>query len=268
MSNHESFVDILLISHLPFEMKWLSKAEMFKIPVVGWLMTLAGDIRLTRGEISSATDAMKQCADRLERRCSVMIFPEGTRSPTGELGKFKNGAFRLAIDTGVPILPVAVHGTRSALRTEGLALRLQHRRGPRARADRVSGLTHKDIYALRDQVRTGDRHRDRGVARRARRLTRAAAVASRSPCRLQRVWTNVPSESGRGLERMALLDVQEVSVRFGGIIALDGLSFTIDEGQICGLIGPNGAGKTTMFNVVSRIYHATEGRCCSRATTC
>src|SRR3954453_20403707 len=57
---------------------------------------------------------------------------------------------------------------------------------------------------------------------------------------------------------MALLDVHEVSVRFGGIIALDGLSFTIEQGQICGLIGPNGAGKTTMFNVISRIYDATE----------
>ena len=59
---------------------------------------------------------------------------------------------------------------------------------------------------------------------------------------------------------MAMLEVQDVSVRFGGIIALDGLSFTIDEGQICGLIGPNGAGKTTMFNVISRIYDATSGR--------
>ncbi len=58
---------------------------------------------------------------------------------------------------------------------------------------------------------------------------------------------------------MSMLDVQDVSVRFGGIIALDGLSFTIDDGQICGLIGPNGAGKTTMFNVISRIYDATEG---------
>ena len=54
--------------------------------------------------------------------------------------------------------------------------------------------------------------------------------------------------------------MQGVSVRFGGILALDGLSFTIDEGQICGLIGPNGAGKTTMFNVVSRIYQPSEGR--------
>jgi branched-chain amino acid transport system ATP-binding protein len=58
---------------------------------------------------------------------------------------------------------------------------------------------------------------------------------------------------------VTLLDVQGVSVRFGGIVALDGLSFTIDEGQICGLIGPNGAGKTTMFNVVSRIYQPSEG---------
>lgn len=59
---------------------------------------------------------------------------------------------------------------------------------------------------------------------------------------------------------MALLEVNGVTVRFGGIVALDGLTFSIDEGQICGLIGPNGAGKTTMFNVVSRIYQPTEGR--------
>lgn len=59
---------------------------------------------------------------------------------------------------------------------------------------------------------------------------------------------------------MTLLDVHDVSVRFGGIVALNRLSFTIDEGQICGLIGPNGAGKTTMFNVVSRIYQPTEGK--------
>jgi branched-chain amino acid transport system ATP-binding protein len=59
---------------------------------------------------------------------------------------------------------------------------------------------------------------------------------------------------------MALLVVDDVTVRFGGIMALDSLSFEIDEGQICGLIGPNGAGKTTIFNVVSRIYDPTEGR--------
>jgi branched-chain amino acid transport system ATP-binding protein len=59
---------------------------------------------------------------------------------------------------------------------------------------------------------------------------------------------------------VALLSVDDVSVRFGGIVALDRLSFHIDQGEILGLIGPNGAGKTTMFNVISRIYNPTEGR--------
>lgn len=57
----------------------------------------------------------------------------------------------------------------------------------------------------------------------------------------------------------SLLEVRDVTVEFGGIVALDGLSFSIDRGQVCGLIGPNGAGKTTMFNVVSRIYQPTSG---------
>ena len=153
VSNHESFVDILLLSHLPFEMKWLSKIEMFKIPVVGWLMTLADDVRLTRGEITSAADAMKQCEDRLDKKVSVMIFPEGTRSTTGELGKFKNGAFRLAIDTGVPILPVAVHGAHTALRPKDWRIGYSTAEARVLAPIETTGMTHKDIYALRDQVR-------------------------------------------------------------------------------------------------------------------
>ena len=58
---------------------------------------------------------------------------------------------------------------------------------------------------------------------------------------------------------MSLLDVTDIGVQFGGVTALAGLSFTIDEGQICALIGPNGAGKTTLFNVVSRLYQPSEG---------
>ena len=64
-----------------------------------------------------------------------------------------------------------------------------------------------------------------------------------------------PGQGGR-----PLLEVDDVTLRFGGVVALDGLSFTIDDGQICGLIGPNGAGKTSLFNVVSRIYEPTAGR--------
>lgn len=116
VSNHESFVDILLISHLPWEMKWLSKKELFNIPVAGWLMRMAKDIRLDRKDRDSAKAAMVRCAELLDQRVSVMIFPEGTRSTTGDLLPFKDGAFRLAIEQGVPILPLAVHGAAPALR--------------------------------------------------------------------------------------------------------------------------------------------------------
>jgi branched-chain amino acid transport system ATP-binding protein len=58
---------------------------------------------------------------------------------------------------------------------------------------------------------------------------------------------------------MALLEVEDVSVRFGGVTALDGLSFSVEAGQVCALIGPNGAGKTTLFNVISRLYEASNG---------
>ena len=115
VANHESFVDILLISHLPWEMKWLSKETFFKFPCVGWMMQMAGDIRLVRGERDSVVAAMAACKDRLDKKVSVMIFPEGTRSKDGQLQSFKDGAFRLAIENQVPILPLAVHGAYTAL---------------------------------------------------------------------------------------------------------------------------------------------------------
>ncbi len=115
VANHESFVDILLIAHLPFELKWLAKSEFFAIPVVGWLMRLAGDIRLVRGEQRSRDAVLGEIADRLGKRVSVMVFPEGTRSASGQLGEFRDGAFKAAVANGVPILPLAVIGTRDAL---------------------------------------------------------------------------------------------------------------------------------------------------------
>jgi len=116
VSNHESFTDILLISHLPWEMKWLSKAELFRVPILGWMMQLAGDVPVKRGFGPSAIEAMARCREILQQKVSVMIFPEGTRSTTADLLPFKDGAFRLAIEAGVPILPLAVSGTSTALR--------------------------------------------------------------------------------------------------------------------------------------------------------
>ncbi|HEX2251018.1 MAG TPA: lysophospholipid acyltransferase family protein [Gemmatimonadales bacterium] len=153
VSNHESFADILLISHLPWEMKWLSKAELFRIPVMGWMMWLAGDIPVKRGFGPSAIEAMERCRDALRKRVSVMIFPEGTRSKTANLLPFKDGAFRLAIEAGVPILPLALWGTGTALPKHGW------RFGRSAAEVRVlepvetGGLTLADVPELKARVR-------------------------------------------------------------------------------------------------------------------
>lgn len=154
VANHESFVDILLISHLPWEMKWLSKKEMFNIPIAGWLMYLAGDIKLYRGDKGSASKAMVKCRWYLAKHVSIMIFPEGTRQKDGELGPFKDGAFRLAIESQVPILPLAVTGTKEALRKHdwrfGRADSEVHVMEP---VD-TAGMTLDDVDGLRDHVRS------------------------------------------------------------------------------------------------------------------
>ncbi len=115
VSNHESHLDPFLISFLPWEMKWLAKASLFSIPFAGWGMTLAGDIPIHRGDDSSAKLAMDRCRRCLERGVPVIIFPEGTRSPDGKMRAFKDGAFRLALDSGAQIVPIAVCGTHKAL---------------------------------------------------------------------------------------------------------------------------------------------------------
>ncbi|HET7322338.1 MAG TPA: lysophospholipid acyltransferase family protein [Longimicrobiaceae bacterium] len=153
VANHESFADIFLISHLPWEMKWLAKAELFRIPVMGWLMRMAGDIAVKRGHRASGLEALAECRDRLEKHVSVMIFPEGTRSRTGELLPFKDGAFRLAIEGGAPILPLAVAGTRGAMR-KGSALFGRATAEVRALEPiPTEGLTIHDVPDLRDRVR-------------------------------------------------------------------------------------------------------------------
>lgn len=153
VANHESFVDILLISHLPTEMKWLSKFEITRIPFLGWMMRLARDIPLVRGDRNSGADALEQCRQRLDENVSVMIFPEGTRSKTDELNKFKPGAFRLAIDNGHPILPMAVHGTRECLRTKDWRMGRASAEVRVLEPIETAGLTREDLPALRDRVR-------------------------------------------------------------------------------------------------------------------
>ncbi len=153
VGNHESFVDMLLISQIPIEMKWLSKSEFFRIPFVGWMMWLAGDIPIVRGDKKAGAQALIDMKDRLAKHVSVMVFPEGTRSQSGELGEFRDGAFRVAIQTGHPILPLALLGTRDAL------VKKDWRFGYSDAEVRVldpiptDGLTKADVPDLRDRTR-------------------------------------------------------------------------------------------------------------------
>jgi 1-acyl-sn-glycerol-3-phosphate acyltransferase len=115
VANHQSMLDILLLSRMPREMKWVAKEELFKIPWVGWMLRLSGDIAIRRGDVESGGVALSKAKDYLAHGMNVMLFPEGTRSARGALLPFKSGAFRLALDAGVPVLPIAVHGTAQGM---------------------------------------------------------------------------------------------------------------------------------------------------------
>lgn len=113
--NHQSQADIPLISNLPWEMKWVAKKELFSVPLVGWMMSLAGDIAVDRSARNRREATFKQARFYLQRRCSVFFFPEGTRSRNGKLNSFAYGAFELAISEGIPILPLVIEGTQNTL---------------------------------------------------------------------------------------------------------------------------------------------------------
>jgi 1-acyl-sn-glycerol-3-phosphate acyltransferase len=120
VSNHESLADIILIGTLPWDMKWLSKSSIFRIPFLGLMMRMAGDVSVRREDRTSRSASLTAMGRWLARGSSVMIFPEGTRSRTEEMLPFRDGAFRLAIETGRPVQPLAVNGTRTAIRKGSL----------------------------------------------------------------------------------------------------------------------------------------------------
>lgn len=115
VSNHLSQGDPPIVARVPWEMKWVAKIELFRVPVTGWLLRMSGDIPVDRRDRDSRANVLKRASDYLHKKCSVMLFPEGTRSRDGRIHKFANGAFRLAIKEGVPVLPVVIEGTQNAL---------------------------------------------------------------------------------------------------------------------------------------------------------
>lgn len=151
VSNHASAADPVLLSFLPLDMRFVAKEELFHAPLVGWHLRLAGDIPLRRGDRASASAMTGACVDTLAHGLSVMIFPEGTRSRDGALGRFRDGAFRVALAAGAPILPVALHGTTRCLDASGP--RRAHATAQILSPIETTGLGATDVASLRDHTR-------------------------------------------------------------------------------------------------------------------
>ncbi len=120
-SNHQSFFDIPLLFFLPvWKFKFVSKIEVRKIPAIGWMLGMRDDIVIRRGTTGAATTVMVEGTEHLQAGTSVAIFPEGTRTKDGEVHRFKDGAFRLAQENRVSILPCVMDDTKRLFSVRGL----------------------------------------------------------------------------------------------------------------------------------------------------
>jgi len=124
MVNHQSLYDIpVLLGHLPHQFRWLAKAELFRIPLFGQAMRRVGYISIDRSDRKAAINSLQTAADKIKDGVSVLIFPEGTRSPDGHIQSFKKGGFILAVDSAAPIVPMVIHGTRTIMPKNKLQLK-------------------------------------------------------------------------------------------------------------------------------------------------
>jgi 1-acyl-sn-glycerol-3-phosphate acyltransferase len=154
VANHQSMADIIVLYQTKTQFKWVAKESLFKIPFLGWCMSLAKHVKLERGKFASIKKVYRQAAEWLRQDVSVLFFPEGTRSDTDEMNEFQNGAFKLAIKEKRPILPILIQGTRDAIPKHGkqfsdkinCALRVLP-------AIETSALGPGDFEKLRDDVK-------------------------------------------------------------------------------------------------------------------
>jgi 1-acyl-sn-glycerol-3-phosphate acyltransferase len=115
VSNHVSQTDILAIYSTGADFRWLSKDSVFRIPFLGWAMRAIGYVPVARGNKESHKQAMETSKQHLLSGTPMFFFPEGTRSPDGRIRKFKLGAFQLAYETRVPVIPIILIGTEQLL---------------------------------------------------------------------------------------------------------------------------------------------------------
>lgn len=146
--NHNSGFDIFAAYKIPLNFRWVSKREVFRVPFMGWLLPIHGDIPIERGNASAAmAKVIRDGKLWLSRGASIAIFPEGTRSKTGEMGRFKAGAFNLAAEAGVDILPIVMTGTNEMIKgwkinwRNRVAIRVM----PAIKADVVAATDTKEL---------------------------------------------------------------------------------------------------------------------------
>jgi 1-acyl-sn-glycerol-3-phosphate acyltransferase len=152
--NHQSFADLIATCFLDHPTKYLGKASVFDVPIFGWALRIAGEVPAVRGNRDSGCEALERLGVWLDRGVSVALFPEGTRTETGDIGAFKVGAFKLAIAHRRPVVPVVLSGARNLLPKGSLLF--QGHADVRVHAlDPVSteGYTLDDAGKLAEEVR-------------------------------------------------------------------------------------------------------------------
>jgi 1-acyl-sn-glycerol-3-phosphate acyltransferase len=153
VSNHCSLADAFTIVRLPWEMKLIFKRSLLRIPLLGWQLKMAGDVPVVRGDKESARHAMEELRRWLDRRISVFFFPEGTRSADGTLGPFREGAFRLAIEAGVDVVPLAIAGSERGLPKRSIVFHPSTVTLTVLPPVSAAGLTTADARRLAEKVR-------------------------------------------------------------------------------------------------------------------
>lgn len=154
-ANHQSFFDIPLLFFLPVRrgLNYVSKVEVRKIPAVGWMLGLRGDIVIRRGSASAAAAVMEEGSEHLKGGTSVVIFPEGTRSKDSLVHLYKEGGFRLAQECGVGIVPCVIDGTPGLITKKGLQSRtLTIRILPTITPEEVAGQTPRETAKMVQQL--------------------------------------------------------------------------------------------------------------------
>lgn len=109
--NHESIFDLFILATLPIDFKWIAKMQVGRIPIIGWTLRALGGYLVRRDASGADINVMRRVEQGLSHGISVTVFPEGTRTRTGQLLPFKKGAFRIAQNAGVPLIPIAIVGT-------------------------------------------------------------------------------------------------------------------------------------------------------------